>query len=161
MPKNSGKKAPPQKQRSRFLFRKIGFYKHLQKLVAVNMTDKTSRVVKRGDVCRVLGKDIANELIYRIVTLLFQRVVNGHKDFLHLVFPVLVNRKCHRFVQHIIIPFRILFFLHNYYTLFFGKKQPHLLNINPPLLKISDYNKFFLCSLAIFHKKRCVKSTDL
>ena len=53
------------------LFRKIGFNQNLKQLVAVDMTNKSARVVERCNICRVFGKDIADKLVYRIVAFLF------------------------------------------------------------------------------------------
>ena len=89
-----------------FLFsvRQIGLHKHLEKFVTINVADKSACVIERRNVSRILRENVANKLIYRVVALLLERVIDSSKDLLHLVFSVIVYRKSHGLVVHNINP---------------------------------------------------------
>lgn len=43
-------------------------HKLLKKLVAVQLADQTARVVVVGDVCRILGEQVTDDLVDRVIT---------------------------------------------------------------------------------------------
>ena len=47
----------------------IGLYQHLKQLVSVDVTNKASCVVVCSYISRILGQDIAHDLIYGIIAL--------------------------------------------------------------------------------------------
>lgn len=63
------------------LLTEVRFHKNLQKLVAVNVSDQTSGIIVCGYVCRILGKNIAYDLIYGVIALFTQSVINNGKVF--------------------------------------------------------------------------------
>lgn len=95
------KTTPPAFWRGRNLICKIGFHKHLKQLVTVDVTYQTSSVVEGCDVCRILGKDISDKLIDRIIALLLKCVVYCGEYLFHFVFSVVVHRECHGLIDHI------------------------------------------------------------
>ena len=64
-----------------FLRIEIRSYKHLKKLVTVDMTNKTSCVIIGGYVSRVLRQNITNDLIYGIIAFLGKSVINDGEIF--------------------------------------------------------------------------------
>ena len=60
----------------------------LQKLVPIQLGDHTAGVVVVGDVGGVLGQQIADDLIHRIVALFLQSVEDGTKGAAHIVLVV-------------------------------------------------------------------------
>ena len=81
---------------------KVRPYKHLKKLVSVDVTDKVSCVIVCGYVGGILGEDIAYYLINWVVALLHESIVNNGEIFLEFRFLVFVHGKRHSFVEHII-----------------------------------------------------------
>lgn len=80
----------------------VSSYKHLKKLVAVDVTDKTSCVVVCGYVGGVLGEDVAYYLIYGVVALLDESVIDDSEILFQLCFLIFVDGKRHSLVEHII-----------------------------------------------------------
>ena len=75
-------------------------YKHLKELVTVDVADEASGVVVCGYVCRVLGEDIANDLVDGVVALLDKSVVDDVEVPAELSFLILVDCEGHGFIEH-------------------------------------------------------------
>ena len=60
----------------------------LQQLVAVKAADEAAGVVVVGDVRRVLGEDVADELVDRVVAFDNKGMIHGSEDLLHFCFVV-------------------------------------------------------------------------
>ena len=60
----------------------------LQQLVAVKAADEAAGVVVVGDVRRVLGEDVADELVDRVVAFDNKGMIHGSEDLFHFCFVV-------------------------------------------------------------------------
>lgn len=60
----------------------------LQQLVAVKAADEAAGVVVVGDVRRILGEDVADELVDRVIAFDNKGMIHGSEDLLHLCFVV-------------------------------------------------------------------------
>ena len=69
----------------------IIFHQRIQQFIAVNFTDQTARIVVIGDIRRIFGKNIANDLVDGIISLFNQRTVNGLQCPLLFKFPFVCN----------------------------------------------------------------------
>ena len=81
-----------------------------RKPFTVKAADKAARVVVGRDIGRVLGQNVTDDLIYRVVALLFQSVVNRHEYAFYLTLAVVTQAESHSFVLHKSSPFRSSFF---------------------------------------------------
>jgi len=76
----------------------VRFDEHVQQIVAVKPSDKSAGVVVVCNICRVLGKNIADYLVYRVVALFLKCVINCGKDLFHFGFLVIFYGKLHSYV---------------------------------------------------------------
>ena len=71
-----------------FLVLEIAAHQLLQQLIAVDAADERAGVVVVGDVRRVLGEDVADELVDRVVAFDNKGMIHGSEDLLHFCFVV-------------------------------------------------------------------------
>ena len=90
----------------RCLFVQIAGLQLLQQLVAVKTADEAAGVVVVGDIRRVLGEDVADELVDGIVSLFLQLVIDAHQDIVRVHGYGIVELEAHRIVKliHLSIP---------------------------------------------------------
>ena len=81
-------------------FIQIGLNQYLQQLVSVNMTDQAPCVIVCGYVCRILRKNITNNLINGVVAFLNQSVIYNGKISFQFIFFFIVYWKSHCCVTH-------------------------------------------------------------
>lgn len=83
------------------LFSKIGFYQNLQKFIPVDSSNQAAGIVVGGDIGRVFRKNIADDLIDRVVSFLSECIVNDGQSFFDFLFLVIMQRKRDRWFVHI------------------------------------------------------------
>ena len=95
----------------------IGLDQHLQKLIPVDVPDEVAGIIMRGYVCRVLGQDVAYDLVDRIISLLYQGIINDRQSPLEFNLLLITHGKGHCFIEHGAYPLNGNFG-HSYYSRF-------------------------------------------
>ena len=86
------------------LMLEIGAHQNLEELIPVDMPDEIAGIVVRRDIGRILGQDIPDDLIDRIITLLYQCIINDRQRPLEFNFAFFVHGKGHCLVEHASLP---------------------------------------------------------
>ena len=71
-----------------YLFAQIAAHERLQQLVAVEAADEAAGVVVVGDIRRILGENVADELVDGVVPFDNKGMIHGSEDLLHFCFVV-------------------------------------------------------------------------
>ena len=79
----------------------VELHQLLHQLVAVDLADQAARVIVVGDVRRVLGEEIAYDLVDRVLTLLLQRVIYCGQRALHLLVGLVYKAEFSCAVKHV------------------------------------------------------------
>ncbi len=61
------------------------------KLIAVDAADEGSCALMVGDICGVLGENIANQLVYGVIALFSESLINCGNDCVHLMILIVVK----------------------------------------------------------------------
>lgn len=72
----------------RCLFVQIAGQQLLQQLIAVEAADEAAGVIVVGDIRRILGENVADELVDRVVAFDNKGMIHGSEDLLHFCFVV-------------------------------------------------------------------------
>jgi hypothetical protein len=66
------------------LFAEIAHKELLQQIVSVDAADEAAGVIVVRDISGILGKNITDKLVDRVIALLLERIIHGRQYFLHL-----------------------------------------------------------------------------
>ena len=78
----------------------IIFNHALKQFVSVKLADKTARIVVCGDISRVFGENITNNLADRVVSILVECVIDFKKNLLHFFIVFVLDGELNSFVGH-------------------------------------------------------------
>ena len=71
-----------------FLFKQIFPNQYLHQFITVNLADHAAGIIVVGDVGGILGQQIADDLVHRVVALFLQSVEDGTKGTAHIILVV-------------------------------------------------------------------------
>ena len=77
--------SPKRKPHAMRLIEQIMPHQLLQQLVAIQLTDQAAGIIVIGDIRRVLGENVADDLVDGVIALLGQRAIDLHQGLLHLL----------------------------------------------------------------------------
>ena len=99
------RKKAPSVWKALFRFRKsavqIMRYEFLHQFITINLADEAPCVVVIGDVGRVLGKKLADDLVDWIIALFLQSVINRCQNALHFGILIIDQAKFSGSIEHL------------------------------------------------------------
>ena len=92
------------------LIEKIVPHKLLQEFVTIELTDEAASIIVIGDIGGVLGKNVADNLIDRVVALFCEGLIDLNQNLLHFLVAVVYGGKFNGVALHTLASFFLLLY---------------------------------------------------